>query len=198
MKPRKQTTVPCKVDVCDRVADGHRGWCWAHYMRWYHSGVEPVGPVAERRHEPQPCEVVGCEREARLGPFCGPHGKRAQRNGGDAGSAEIKVKAGHRRGKDRWQDAKTGYWWVRRPDHPNAYANGCLQEHTAVMSEMLGRPLVKGENVHHKNGQRDDNRPENLELWSTHQPKGARVLDKLEWARELVDRYGDVPPEILG
>lgn len=128
---------------------------------------------------------------------CAAHAKRLERNG-EPGPAEIKKKAGHRRGRDRWLDEKSGYRWVRRPDHLNAYANGCLQEHTFVMAELLGRPLVKGENVHHKNLDRSDNRPENLELWSTHQPKGARVLDQLAWAQELIERYRDVPPEILG
>lgn len=70
-------------------------------------------------------------------------------------------------------------------------------EHTVVMSDMLGRPLQPGENVHHKNGIRTDNRPENLELWVTHQPKGARIKDLLPWARELVERYGDIPSQLL-
>lgn len=128
--------------------------------------------------------------------MCGPHAKRAKRNG-DTGSPHVQVKAGNGKGKARWV-ASNGYVWVRRPDHPNAYKNGTLQEHTVVMAEKLGRPLMPGENVHHINGVKADNRPENLELWSTHQPKGGRVLDQLAWAREILARYGDTPPEALG
>jgi hypothetical protein len=57
------------------------------------------------------------------------------------------------------------------------------------MQEMLGRELFPDENVHHINGVRDDNRPENLELWSTSQPSGQRIPDKVEWALEILRRY---------
>ncbi len=69
-----------------------------------------------------------------------------------------------------------------------------VMEHRLVMAAHLGRPLLTSENVHHKNGEKADNRLENLELWSTSQPYGQRVEDKIAWAKEILDLYKDFRP----
>lgn len=80
----------------------------------------------------------------------------------------------------RWKGGKRttpdGYVWLRKPDHPSAQ-NGYIQEHRFVMEQMIGRYLIAGETVHHKNGIKHDNRPENLELWSSNHGDGNRYED---------------------
>jgi hypothetical protein len=73
--------------------------------------------------------------------------------------------------------------------HPNAHKSGRLAEHVLVMTEHIGRPLAAGENDHHVNGDKADNRIENLELWNTGQPAGQRVEDKVQFAVQILQRY---------
>lgn len=77
-----------------------------------------------------------------------------------------------------------GYIKELAPEHPNADASGYVLQHRLVMEEVIGRPLEKHERVHHKNGDRQDNRPENLELWvganrSKKDPHGVRLVDQV-------------------
>ena len=71
-----------------------------------------------------------------------------------------------------------------------------VMQHRLVMGTAIGRPLLPSERVHHKNGKRDDNRPENLELWtgvgaSKKDPHGIRVVDK------VIDLLGSLTLEEL-
>ena len=99
---------------------------------------------------------------------------------------------------------KSGYVLLTNPEFPGKSINGAPSgrlratwhtfEHVVVMSQHLGRPLLSHEEVHHKNGIKDDNRLDNLELWSKSQPPGQRVEDKTMWAIKWLQTYA---PEVL-
>ena len=107
---------------------------------------------------------------------------------------------GRQRGKKspHWRGGRKktrqGYIDIYMPGHP--VGRSYVLEHRLVMEDHLGRYLKAGEKVHHRNGVRDDNRPENLELWTTGHPPGQRVSDLVEWAQEILaeHHYGATRP----
>lgn len=62
---------------------------------------------------------------------------------------------------------KSGYILVNMPDHPDSNHAGYIREHRVVAEQMLGRRLTPEEVVHHKNDDRSDNRPENLQVFAS-------------------------------
>lgn len=76
--------------------------------------------------------------------------------------------------------------------NPHRMMGGYVFEHRLVMGESIGRPLLKHENVHHKDGNRQNNALENLELWVTMQPSGQRPSDLVEYAKRILSLYGNM------
>ena len=97
----------------------------------------------------------------------------------------------------RWKGGRTrhkaGYVMAWAPGHPRAGKGQYVFEHILMMEQLLGRYLLPGESVHHRHGVKDDNRLENLELWTRPQPTGIRVSDAVTWAHDILARYaGDM------
>jgi hypothetical protein len=130
-----------------------------------------------RNKEAKKCRIQGCE----IGPpfireLCNTHYQRAQRCGDENYVPQIAPKG-------TGFINKAGYRIILDGN------GGKIKEHRLVMEQHLGRKLLSHENVHHKNGNKSDNRLENLELWSTKQPQGKRIEDLIFYAKEILSLY---------
>ena len=125
-----------------------------------------------------------CNRPVHSHDLCRTHVARVRTYGHAAAAVPVRAP-----GADGW--LTHGYRGVVVPDGLRHLTEGAphVLEHRLVMAVLLDRPLVRGESVHHRNGDRLDNRPANLELWSSRQPSGQRVSDKLAFAYELLALY---------
>lgn len=160
-----------------------------HYQRWAKHG-DPLFAAGKGGRRPDPnkperCTVDGCERPHHLRGVCKLHYDRLLRTG-EVGPAHPLPT----RQSEQWIN-QDGY---RKVHHP--VTGKWMFEHRLVMEQQIGRPLERHENVHHKNGIRLDNRPQNLELWVRTQPCGQRVQDLVAWARDVLARYGDVAEQL--
>lgn len=159
----------CSIDNCDAPGPYVRGLCRSHYgYRWKYGDPLHGDP---RKHPHGPCSVEGCDRIFQTKGLCTMHYSRLRETG------ELGGPHSTRPPKGRGHITADGYHKI-----------GVRAVHRIVMAQKLGRPLRKGENVHHMNGDRLDNRPENLELWVSRQPPRQRLTDILGY---YLDNYGD-------
>lgn len=172
---------PCGVEECEKPRR-ERGLCAMHAKRLRVHGdiakVLPRGNFSKYKH----CTINKCKKKHIAKGMCQMHYRRvALYDHPEAMNAIGYVQSG-------------GYTALHIPNHPMANKSGNVYEHRLVMAEHIGRWLSTEESVHHKNGNRKDNRLSNLELWSKAQPAGQRVEDKVKYAKEILERYA---PELL-
>lgn len=174
----------CKVEGCDREIKAH-GFCEFHDRRNEKYGDPLAGkPKFLLPGEQDICKFEGCEIKAKSLHYCYKHFSKLKKygdpSGGDVKDGRTKV----------WQVGHLGYIVRYDPTSPYKSSKSTVFQHREIMGELIGRPLLKNENVHHKNGNKADNRIENLELWSSQQPCGQRIKDKAIYALEILTQYG--------
>jgi hypothetical protein len=172
----------CSVENCSNKVNA-RGLCSNHYRAWRKFG-NPLGvsPRWEARLVTH-CTVEGCDKPKKAKGLCSMHCQRVRRHN------DPNTVIRRERKPRAIVNKKDRYFVVQANGHPNGNKAGRILEHRLIMAEHIGRALLVDETVHHKNGDRQDNRLENLELWSGKQPSGQRVEDKIQYAIEILETY---------
>jgi len=188
-RPPNYKVVSCSVEGCCTPIFS-KGLCRVHAEKLRKFGnVDAVSALTPRFLDGKPikCCVDGCEKDVQAKGMCSAHYRRNKLYGDPKADSPVLTKNERRTHICK----QRGYVYLSWKGHPAASKNGNVLEHRLVMYEKLGRVLLPGENIHHINGKRADNRPENLELWVTMQPSGQRPEDLVAFAKEILARYGN-------
>ena len=182
VKTQYEPGTTCSVDGCESPVKA-AGYCDVHYMRVRRNGepgtaASQAGLRRRSQYEGLECAVEGCTRPVKCLTWCNMHYQRWKRTGDPAG------KWGANPRQSQGYTTSDGYRMA--PDRRNGRP---ILEHRLVMEQVIGHPLHRHEEPHHKNGIRDDNDPGNLELWvKWRQPNGQRLSDLIEF---VVTYYPD-------
>ena len=167
------TEKKCCMKDCDKKGRICKGYCPMHYRRFRLYGDPNI--TKYQHNVDGKCSIKDCEKEYLALGLCDSHYGLLKRNGDPLKRLQGKYGEG-------FIDSK-GYRRIKKNGSHN------LMQHRIVWEEYNGRKLLPGENIHHKNGVRDDNRIENLELWNDTQPSGQRIADKVKYAKEILSQY---------
>lgn len=163
----------CKCDWCTDSIHA-KGYCKYHYGQ-VSEGKAPSKRTRLNKGENVHCSFSGCDRPHCAKGYCSGHYR------------QLNNKEPLRPLRSM---AKFGSGWINSHGYKQVIVDKkTIPEHRHVMEVKLGRKLFPHENVHHINGDKLDNRIENLELWSTSQPSGQRVADKISWAKYILETY---------
>ena len=178
----RSTPQPCMAEGCKRTST-ERGLCHGHSLRLIRNGSVDADRPLDRRVNDE-CSVPNCGRQATARGLCSTHRLRKRTTGDVQADVPVKQVAGD-------GHLSHGYRVVPVARHLRHLTGGKRSEleHRLVMAQMLGRCLTADESVHHRDGNRLNNRPENLELWSRYQPSGQRVADKVAFAIAILESY---------
>ena len=166
----------CTIAGCDDPIVG-KGLCDLHYRR-KRSGTPMDAPRRSYNTQNGKCSMAGCDRQARSRGFCMSHYRRdLERRGGSDCPPRNSAPIGSKRLANGYVRVKCSTGWVF--------------EHRMVMEAAIGRPLTADEIVHHRDGDKQNNAIQNLELCSNlRQPPRQRLKDQLAQAQAMLEANG--------